>query len=88
MYISALDVLARTFRPWTFRPQKMPKADVSAITINFGWVMELSIILNDFSSLQGNLPQFYASLLPFKSISIIKIQHNRKYIKGEIHFIL
>ena len=73
----------RTFRPRTFRPKKMPKADISARTINCGWVMELS----DFSSLQGNLPQFCASLLPFKSISIIKIQYNRKYFKREIHFI-
>ena len=77
----------RTFRPQTFRPRKMPKVDVSAITINCAWVMELSIILNDFISLQDNLPQFCASLLPFKSISIIKIQHNRKYLKREIHCI-
>ena len=49
--------------------------------------MELSTILSDFSSLQDNLPKFCASLLPFKSISIIKIQHNRKYFKRQIHFI-
>ena len=32
--ISAKDISARTFRPWTFRSCKMPKVDVSAITIN------------------------------------------------------
>ena len=45
--ISATDILAydvsawtfrpRTFRPRTFRPRKMPKVDVSAITISFGF---------------------------------------------------
>ena len=29
-----MDISARTFRPWTFRPCKMLKVDVSAITIN------------------------------------------------------
>ena len=29
----------RTFRPRTFRPRKMPKVDVSAITINCGFGM-------------------------------------------------
>ena len=29
-----MDISARTFRPRTFRPCKMPKVDVSAITIN------------------------------------------------------
>ena len=32
--ILATDILARTFQPRTFRPYKMPKVDVSAITIN------------------------------------------------------
>ena len=39
MDISAKDVSARTFRPQTFRPRKMPKVDVSAKTINFGFGM-------------------------------------------------
>ena len=30
----ATDISARTFQPPTFRPCKMPKVDVSAITIN------------------------------------------------------
>ena len=29
-----MDISARTFRPRAFRPCKMPKVDVSAITIN------------------------------------------------------
>ena len=29
-----MDISARTFRPRTFRPCKMPKVDLSAITIN------------------------------------------------------
>ena len=37
--ISAYDVSAWTFRPRTFRPWKMPKVDVSAKTINFGFRM-------------------------------------------------
>ena len=32
--VSATDILARTFRPRTFRSCKMPTVDVSAITIN------------------------------------------------------
>ena len=32
--VSATDISARTFWPWTFQPCKMPKVDVSAITIN------------------------------------------------------
>ena len=41
--ISATDVSTRTCRPQTFRPQKMPKEDVSAITIHFGFGMYVCI---------------------------------------------
>ena len=34
-----LDVSATDISAWAFRPQKMPKADISAITINFGYGM-------------------------------------------------
>ena len=37
--ISATNISAWTFGPRTFRPRKMPKVDVSAIAINFGFGM-------------------------------------------------
>ena len=37
--ISATDISAQDVSAWTFRPRKMPKVDVSAITINFEFGM-------------------------------------------------